>query len=227
MKQLVGKKTKLNGESLKLSVGTMKATQLRCIYSCRLLEFPATLIATETGRILSEFHEYVQPIECGQISEFCTRLTGITQTQCDSAAPLRTVLAQFNEWLRRVAAEHRLTLPKSSAKNKLGNTVLLSWSDWDFGVCLANECSRKGIQKAAYFDQWCDLRAVYKEFQQYRPKNFSDALQNVGMEFIGRPHCGRDDARMTARLAVELAKKGALINVTKDLKPFIVFNKQF
>lgn len=191
-----------------------------------ILEFPAILVATETGRILSEFHQYVQPIESPQLSAFCTRLTGISQQTCDASAPLQSVLLQFNEWLRTVCHEHRLLLPKRSARNKVGNTALASWSDWDFGVCLANECDRKRVQKPAYFDQWCDLRAIYKQFYQYRPRNFADALRNVRMQFVGREHSGRDDARNTARLAALMVHNGAVINVTKDLKPFIVFNKQ-
>ncbi|KAJ7428134.1 ERI1 exoribonuclease 2 isoform X2 [Willisornis vidua] len=45
-----------------------------------IIEFPAVLLNTSTGEIESEFHTYVQPQEHPILSEFCTELTGITQS---------------------------------------------------------------------------------------------------------------------------------------------------
>lgn len=41
-------------------------------------------------------------------------------------------------------------------------TAFVSWSDWDFGVCLTKECERKRIKRPQYFDQWIDLKATFK-----------------------------------------------------------------
>ena len=40
--------------------------------------------------------------------------------------------------------------------------AIATWTDWDLGVCLKYECSRKQIRKSAFFNQWIDIRAVYK-----------------------------------------------------------------
>ena len=37
-----------------------------------------------------------------------------------------------------------------------------NFTDWDFGVCLHYECRRKQIRKPGYFNQWIDVRALYK-----------------------------------------------------------------
>lgn len=116
--------------------------------------------------MLDEFRHFVMPVEAPVLSGFCTRLTGITQTQCDDGAPLQTILMLFNKWLKSMCIKHSLVLPKTSATNKLGNVALVSWSDWDFGVCLHKEIERKKLQKPPYFDQWIDLRAIYKVRRQ-------------------------------------------------------------
>ena len=40
--------------------------------------------------------------------------------------------------------------------------AIVTWSDWDMGVCLNHECNRKQIKKAAFFNQWIDIRALYR-----------------------------------------------------------------
>ena len=48
----------------------------------------------------------------------------------------------------------------ASPRPTLGTYFL--FLDWDFGVCLNYECRRKQLRKPAYFNQWIDIRAVYK-----------------------------------------------------------------
>lgn len=44
-----------------------------------IVEFPAILMDVNTGDIVSEFQQYVQPQEHPILSSFCTKLTGISQ----------------------------------------------------------------------------------------------------------------------------------------------------
>ena len=39
---------------------------------------------------VSEFHEYVMPVEHPKLSSFCTELTGIRQQQVDDGLPITT-----------------------------------------------------------------------------------------------------------------------------------------
>lgn len=68
---------------------------------------------------------------------------------------------------------------------------LISFSDWDLGVCLHYECRRKQIRKSAYFDQWIDLRSLYQQFYDRRPSGLSGSLEDLGIPFTGREHCGK------------------------------------
>lgn len=203
-------------------------------------EFPAVLVDLKSQIILSEFHHYIQPIESPQLSEFCTEFTGITQEKIDhDAVPLQTGLLNFGQWLNESIEKYKLILPKVGETNK-ATTAFMTWTDWDFGVCLTKECERKRIKKSTYFDQWIDLKATFKviyiddcnkfysllirlyclqDWYKYRPKNFADALTFVGMYFEGRQHSGIDDSRNIARLACRLVHDGAPLAITKNLTP--------
>lgn len=177
----------------------------------------------------------MRPTEAPQLSAFCIELTGITQAQVDGSQPLPAVLDGFVAWLKRNSSAEEaneedrpaLVLPKTNIVNRTGNACFVTWSDWDLGVCLRMECERKRLQaqRPGCLDQWMDLRAVYRTWYANSAKNFGDALRRVGMRFEGRPHSGIADARNTARLACRMWRDGCPLRVTKDLKPFIVFNR--
>jgi ERI1 exoribonuclease 2 len=44
-----------------------------------IIEFPAVLLDLESGEVVDEFQQYVQPQECPVLSDFCKDLTGISQ----------------------------------------------------------------------------------------------------------------------------------------------------
>ncbi|XP_033156755.1 ERI1 exoribonuclease 2-like isoform X2 [Drosophila mauritiana] len=189
-----------------------------------IIEFPAVLVNLKTGKIESEFHQYILPIESPRLSTYCTELTGIQQKTVDSGIPLQTAITMFNEWLRHEVRTRNLTLPKSNKSNILGNCAFVTWTDWDFGICLAKECNRKGIRKPPYFNQWIDVRAIYRSWYKYRPCNFTDALSHVGLAFEGRAHSGIDDAKNLGALMCKMMRDGALFSITKDLTPYQQLN---
>ncbi|XP_065367814.1 3'-5' exonuclease Snipper-like isoform X1 [Calliphora vicina] len=185
-----------------------------------IIEFPAVLVNLKTGKIEAEFHKYIMPIESPKLSAFCTELTGITQKTVDNGIPLQTALMMFQEWLRKELRARHLMLPKVSKDNKIGNCAFVTWTDWDFGLCLDKECSRKRIKKPPYFNQWIDMRVIYREWYKYKPLNFLDALTYVGLQFEGKQHSGIDDAKNLAALTHKLVNDGATLAITKDLTPF-------
>ena len=73
-----------------------------------------------------------------------------------------------------------------------------------------------------------DLKEIFLEKTLYKDSfSFGEALVNQGMEFVGRPHSGIDDARMTAYLAHKLYKEGSYFRITKDMNHYSNFNRPF
>ncbi|XP_059547989.1 ERI1 exoribonuclease 2 isoform X7 [Myotis daubentonii] len=184
-----------------------------------IIEFPAVLLNTSTGEIESEFHAYVQPQEHPILSEFCMELTGIKQDQVDEGVPLKICLSQFCKWIQKIQQQKKIIfatgvsdLPTSEVKL----CAFVTWSDWDLGVCLEYECKRKQLFKPVFLNAWIDLRVTYKIFYKRKPKGLSGALQEVGIEFLGREHSGLDDSRNTAFLAWKMIKDGCLMKITRS-----------
>ncbi|VFV41962.1 eri1 exoribonuclease 2-like [Lynx pardinus] len=188
--------------------------------SQEIIEFPAVLLSTSTGEIESEFHTYVQPQEHPILSEFCMELTGIRQAQVDEGVPLRICLSQFCKWIQKIQQQKKIIF--ATGISDLSNSevklcAFVTWSDWDLGVCLEYECKRKQLLKPVFLNSWIDLRVTYKIFYRRKPKGLSGALQEVGIEFLGREHSGLDDSRNTALLAWKMIRDGCLMKITRSL----------
>lgn len=183
-----------------------------------IIEFPAVLLNLETGAIEKEFHKYLRPIEIPELSDYCKNLTGITQETVDNGELFPDVMEEFRLWMKATIKEKLLVLPKTKKSDPDGNCALLTWGNWDFLIQLRNECNRKKVRKPSFFNQWIDLKEIYIEKGTFKEQfTFGDALVQSGIDFVGRPHSGLDDARNTAALAYKMHKEGSFLRITKDL----------
>jgi inhibitor of KinA sporulation pathway (predicted exonuclease) len=154
-----------------------------------IIEFPAVLLNLETGSIEKIFHRYLRPIEIPILSDYCINLTGISQETVDQGDILENVMLDFKNWVKETIKEFGLVLPKMKKSNKEGNCAFVTWGNWDFLIQLKNECRRKKIRIPSFFNQWIDLKEIYKEKGTFRDQfTFGDALEQSGIEFDGRPH---------------------------------------
>ena len=80
----------------------------------------------------------------------------------------------------------------------------------DFKGFLHKECARKGLACPPYYYRWVD---VSKHLLQHHPNTRCTLVEKVlraGLRWEGTPHCGLDDARNIARLAVHCARRAPL-----------------
>ncbi|XP_063881215.1 ERI1 exoribonuclease 2-like isoform X2 [Scylla paramamosain] len=181
-----------------------------------IIEFPAVLLNLQSGEVISEFQQYVMPMEQPVLSSFCTNLTGITQEQVDAGVPLGTCICLFSKWMQHLCEQHKMSFCAAVPGNRV---TFATWSDWDLEICLQRECTRKRIRKPDFFNQWADVKLLYKKFYRRSPKGLAGALQDLGLTFQGREHSGICDARNTATLISHMLHDGCVITVTKSLAP--------
>ena len=178
-------------------------------YEHEIIELPVVVIDLEQGgEVVAEFHTFVRPTINSTLTEFCTKLTGITQEQVDAAPTLAEALAQFEVW----RLEHNLTY---SADVK--NFAFAADGPWDLRYFIHGECTRKGIAKADYFDKWCNVKQLFADFYHVRACKIHKMLQLQGMRFEGRLHSGIDDTRNIARIAAKMRRDGAVLYVNEAL----------
>lgn len=108
--------------------------------------------------------------------------------------------------------------------------VLMSCGDYD-AKALRREAEHKGLFVANYMKQWINIKKVfplhlYKEetkdkgpvinIKKVRPvvKGMPHMLEVLGLDLLGRHHCGFDDSLNIARCAVKCMQDGFTFDFT-------------
>ena len=170
-----------------------------------IIEFPAVLISTENNEIVDEFHSYCKPILNPILSSFCTELTGITQSQVMSAPEFPDVLDMFLEWM----SKHELLAARKCA--------FITDGSWDFSRFLNIQCHLSEIQYPRWARKWINLKKVFGNFYRLQKPSITSMLQNIGLTFEGRLHCGMDDTRNIAYVVMRMIDDGAKFQVNERL----------
>ncbi|XP_063065911.1 3'-5' exoribonuclease 1 [Engraulis encrasicolus] len=172
-----------------------------------IIEFPIVLIDTHKMEIVDSFQAYVQPQLNPRLSDFCIQLTGITQKMVDDADPFPTVIRRVVNWMqeRELGTKHRYTL--------------LTDGSWDMSKFLNIQCRLSGLRYPPFARKWINIRKSYGNFYKVPRVNtkLSSMLEKLGLQYEGRPHCGLDDSRNIARIALRMLADGCQLRPNEQL----------
>ncbi|HEX9061799.1 MAG TPA: 3'-5' exonuclease [Clostridia bacterium] len=131
------------------------------------------------------FSKFVKPVIYPVLSEFCTKLTTITQKDVDSAMPFEQVMKEFEDWIG---------LEKE-------NVILSSWGFYDKKQIMA-ECGLKSYSGniSWMLDNHISLKHQFAEIKKIGPCGMKKALDILGLPLIGTHHRGIDDALNIAEI---------------------------
>lgn len=140
---------------------------------------------------ISQFDVYITPIHT-KINDFCTELTGISNKMIeDIQAPLYPeALKIFKGWIDRNNIENE-------------NITYLSWGFYDFVQikkdCLRHKIKSNFIKEKNHYSLKHLFPIFYKNFKdgkhvKSRGVGMKIVLNELNIEFEGRPHNGLDDA---------------------------------
>jgi 3'-5' exoribonuclease 1 len=191
-------------------------------YPHEIIEFPAVLVTTTEAEpiIVDVFHAFVRPVKNPVLSEFCKALTGIEQKVVDEAEPFEAVHKKFIKWLE----SHGLGITKTY--------LIITDGPFDMGRFLYLQCKHSNLDYPSYGSFWANLRKVFVNFYKegfYANQNnnahhnlklpgLQTMLSRLGMDFVGQPHSGLDDAKNIARIVVRLLKDQAVIRVNEKIQ---------
>jgi inhibitor of KinA sporulation pathway (predicted exonuclease) len=125
------------------------------------------------------------------ISEFCTKLTGITPGQIAGAG------------VSFIRAVHTL-----KQTFRIHNRHWISWGDYDKDQ-LQRDCDRNNlVYKKIFFKRHINFKTVFAMLYGL-PKELGveAALTHIGLKFIGQLHSGKDDSYNIARLYIHTLEK--------------------
>jgi inhibitor of KinA sporulation pathway (predicted exonuclease) len=181
-----------------------------------IIEFPAVMVCATSLTVVNEFHSYVRPIHNPTLSEFCTSLTGITQSTVDKAPDFSVVYNSFLDYMQDFILQHR---QENGGKDP--NILFVSCGDWDFRTMLPKQCMLSGLVVPCSMSQWMNVKVLFSEScksgnQKKSRLGMVGMLNELRLDLVGRHHSGIDDSRNIARILIELVNRGATLVVTSS-----------
>jgi inhibitor of KinA sporulation pathway (predicted exonuclease) len=156
-----------------------------------ITEIGVSIVHLPYLEILSTESFLVQPD--GPMGAFCKELTTLTFNDVKDRPRLAGVLEELCAWAK-------------SEKFDIQSMPWGSWGDYD-RVQLYRECARKGL-KYPFGRAHYNIKGLYSMMTgQGKGFGVSGALDQLNMNFDGIPHRGVDDARMTAKILLEILGK--------------------
>jgi inhibitor of KinA sporulation pathway (predicted exonuclease) len=146
---------------------------------CDIIEVGVVELDVATGVIGRKTSMIVKP-ERGDVSKYCTKITGITPAQAAAGIPIDIACLRLR---KEFAGRER---------------VWASWGDFDRAQ-LERQCSEYGVPyplSRAHIN----LLALANTKWRRRFDSISDALALIGEKFEGRLHSGADDAFNEAKV---------------------------
>lgn len=176
-------------------------------FTHEIIEFPMVLINTHTLQIVDTFQEYVKPEVNSKLSDFCVKLTGITQKLVDEADTFPGVLTRVVQWLQE---------KELGTKYKY---AILTDGSWDMSKFLNIQCRVSRIRYPGFARKWINIRKSYGNFYKVPRTHtkLSIMLEKLGLKYEGRPHSGLDDSRNIARIALRMLQDGCQLRVNERI----------
>lgn len=179
-------------------------------YYNEIIEFPVQMLKGDViknkkiePRDVRYFQEYVYPDFKPILSDFCKRLTGITQKQVNNGRPLNLVLKDFKKWAYEEI-------------NPRDMIIVVTFGDWDIDTCLRRQLSVLGIRIPPILKRWIDLKEEFSRFTGYKGKtSLLACLDYYNLGFEGNHHSGLDDTKNTTRLLMAMIERGYNISKAK------------
>ena len=147
-----------------------------------VIEIGAVIFDANRAEVVADFQRQVRPVRHARLTEFCTQLTGIGQSQVDSAATFPVVFAEF-----------------STCIQQFPEIVFMHWGSYDRKALMA-DCQFHNIAYTLPETSIDFKKLFYNKMNLGKRAGLNDTLQKVGLSFEGKPHSALSDAKNMARL---------------------------
>ncbi len=168
-------------------------------HEMEIIEIGAVAVRADSGEVVMEFQAFVHPVRHPQLTDFCRKLTSISQDDVDRADYYHAVMASLRHWLAHVE-----------------NHDFCSWGFYDRKQ-FEQDCEYHGIAYP-FAGRHRNLKIEFANAMGFKKKfGVSGALKKLGIEFDGRPHRGIDDARNIARIFAEVIAGRSQVKCREDM----------
>lgn len=163
-----------------------------------IIEFPAILVEANTGKIINEFHTYVNLVKSEKLSEFIKDLTHITDEQVNSGKSWKECIIAFEQW----CFENNINAV---------TTTVVTCGDWDLKYMLPRQLMITNTffspEISGLLIQWHNVKFSYRELMK-QGGGMEKMLEGLKIKLVGHHHSGIDDSRNIVKICQELTKRG-------------------
>ena len=104
-----------------------------------IIEFPAVVLDTRSLETIAQFQRYVRPVLRPKLSDFCTKLTGITQEKVEEAEVFEVVLKEFVDWMNSLGLVVGEEGEESVKEGERKQYCFVTHGDWDLKEMLPKQ----------------------------------------------------------------------------------------
>jgi len=181
--------------------------KVKLIKHPEIIEFPVVLLNGTSLKEEDEFHFYIKPKINPQLTDFCTKFTGIKQEWVDKGIVLDQALSEFDEWMKKTG----LIIYEENHLLYKRNFAFVTSGDWDLGQMLPGQCKREKLKMAEYFGRRIDINAVFSQFYKVEvTEGMIGMLKFLRLELMGHHHSGIDDCRNISKIMQKMLQDGCV-----------------
>ena len=164
-----------------------------------IIEWPCIIIDTKTKGIRENiFHYYVKPTANPILTDFCTELTGITQSMVNDGISINACVNNWNKWCYN---EGLLDEP----------SCIVTCGDWDLNVMWEKQYKQDvSLGTPALFHSWINIKHVFEFVYDIKARGMMGMLKEMNLEHVGRHHSGIDDCKNIANIVVTMLKNNVV-----------------
>jgi len=146
-----------------------------------IIEIGAVIVDVDSLEMVDDFSIFIRPIIHPNLTEFCKKLTTITQEEIDRGVGFIEGMKIFVSWF-----------------SQYEKALFCSWGEYDKNQ-FKKDCRLHGM-KYPFGLEHLNIKKAFAKKQGVKPCGLDKALEIVNLELLGTHHRGVDDARNMARL---------------------------
>lgn len=136
------------------------------------------ILTNENWNNMGEFDMFVKPVINPTLTEFCTTLTTIKQSDVDNASGFDSVMKEFYYWIGSHMSEF---------------VIFCSWGKYDWNQ-MVKDCTYHNVP-FHFKPNHINLKEEVAKTLKHKRKGVGGTLRRLGLEFEGVHHRGMDDCR--------------------------------
>lgn len=180
-----------------------------------IIEFPSILLKWTNNSIeeISRIQIFVKPKNNPILSEFCSKLTGITQQQIDNGVNLESAINQHFNWIKQHSDPNR--------------TTIVTCGHWDIKTMLYQDLKNNNISYPHnIYSRYANIKQLFCLMTNNNMKNanFTRMMAHFDMKIEGRHHSGIDDCHNIARIFCKLVNMGLSRKIFKKYEQHLFDN---